>query len=186
MCGIVGIHGPRAEGADLSASLEALSLRGPDRQAFILTGKACLWHARLSIIDTSAASDQPMQDPSGRYSIVFNGEIYNYRTIREELEAEGLVFQSSGDTEVLLHLLIKEGVEGLKRLNGFFAFAFYDAQKDELLLVRDRLGIKPLYYSDSEGSISFGSEMKALSPLLGSSDIDPIGVDLFFQLNYIP
>ncbi|MDA0974211.1 MAG: asparagine synthase (glutamine-hydrolyzing) [Bacteroidetes bacterium] len=186
MCGIVGIHGPRAEGADLSASLEALSLRGPDRQAFILTGKACLGHARLSIIDTSAASDQPMQDPSGRYSIVFNGEIYNYRTIREELEAEGLVFQSSGDTEVLLHLLIKEGVEGLKRLNGFFAFAFYDAQKDELLLVRDRLGIKPLYYSDSEGSISFGSEMKALSPLLGSSDIDPIGVDLFFQLNYIP
>ncbi len=186
MCGIVGIYGPRAEGAELSASLEALSLRGPDRQAFIHTGQVCLGHARLSIIDTSAASDQPMQDLSGRYSIVFNGEIYNYRTIRDELKAQGREFQSSGDTEVLLQLLIKEGVEGLKRLNGFFAFAFYDAQEDELLLVRDRLGIKPLYYSDSEGSLFFGSERKALSPLFNQGEIDPTGVDFFFQLNYIP
>ena len=186
MCGIVGIHGPRAEGAELSASLEALSLRGPDRQAFIHNGQVCLGHARLSIIDTSSASDQPMQDPSGRYSIVFNGEIYNYRTIRDDLKEDGQEFQSSGDTEVLLKLLIKEGVKGLQRLNGFFAFAFYDAQEDELLLVRDRVGIKPLYYSISEGNIAFGSEMKALSPLLGQDKIDSIGVDLYFQLNYIP
>ena len=113
MCGIVGVIGPRAEEQELQVSLDSLSHRGPDRQAQVLTGKALLGHARLSIIDTSSGGDQPMQDPSGRYTLVFNGEIYNYRTIAAELQKAGLQFVGTSDTEVVLHLLIKEGVDAL-------------------------------------------------------------------------
>ena len=186
MCGIVGIHGLRAESADLSASLRALSLRGPDKQASLLSGKALLGQSRLSIIDTSSASDQPMQDPTGRYSLIFNGEIYNYRTLAVKLEDAGISLITLGDTEVLLHWLILHGKKGLQDLNGFFAFAFYDKEEDALLLARDRIGIKPLYYVDSEIELVFGSELKAILPLLTEKTIDPISVDFFFQLNYIP
>jgi len=186
MCGIVGIHGSEAEGADLSASLSALALRGPDRQAYVLSGLARLGQSRLSIIDTSAASDQPMQDPSGRYTLVFNGEIYNYRTLAARLAEQGVTLQSSGDTEVLLHWLILHGTAGLKDLNGFFALAFHDKEKEETIIVRDRLGIKPLYWATLQDSLLFASEMKAIAPLMPEKKIDPVSVDLFFQLNYIP
>jgi asparagine synthase (glutamine-hydrolysing) len=186
MCGIVGIHGSRAESADLSASLRALSLRGPDMQASLLSGKALLGHSRLSIIDTSSASDQPMQDPSGRYSLIFNGEIYNYRTLAAQLEEAGVSLRTHGDTEVLLHWLILYGIKGLQDLNGFFAFAFYDKEDDALLLARDRIGIKPLYYAVADHELIFGSELKAILPLLPEKTINPVSVDLFFQLNYIP
>ncbi len=186
MCGITGVIGPGAKDIDLKESLSALSLRGPDRQAEIITGTAHLGHARLSIIDTSSMGDQPMQDPSGRYTLVFNGEIYNYHTIAESLEQSGVSFRSKSDTEVLLHLLIQKGRDALKELNGFFAIAFHDAEEDSLLLARDRIGIKPLYYSYQEERLAFASEMKGLLPLIGRKNIDHDALHLFFRLNYLP
>ncbi len=186
MCGIVGVIGPRAAGQDLKESLDALSHRGPDRKAQIHTGKALLGHTRLSIIDTSSGGDQPMQDPSGRYTLVFNGEIYNYRTIAQQLESEGIIFTGQSDTEVVLHLLIQEGSEGLRKLNGFFALAFYDSQVDRCLIVRDRIGIKPLFYSDTEEGLTFCSEMSGLLPLLSQHIINPTALHFYLRLNYIP
>ncbi|NND94591.1 MAG: asparagine synthase (glutamine-hydrolyzing) [Flavobacteriales bacterium] len=186
MCGIVGIVGSKSEKVDLSKSLFELSKRGPDRQASLRSGRSLLGHTRLSIIDTTHLGDQPMQDPTGRYTLVFNGEIYNYRTIAESLSKKGLEFKSNSDTEVLLHLLIEKGISALDEVNGFFAFAFYDSLNDYLLLARDRIGIKPLYYCIQDDSISFSSELKGLSPLVSKMTIDTDSLHLYFRFNYLP
>lgn len=127
-----------------------------------------------------------MSDPSGRYTLVYNGEIYNYRALADDLRTAGVALKSSTDTEVVLYHLMAHGWQGLADFNGFFSLALYDSVRDELLLARDRFGIKPLYYAESRCALSFASEMKALSPLLASSTIDRRAAYFYFLLNYIP
>jgi asparagine synthase (glutamine-hydrolysing) len=164
MCGIVGYFSkPEAYlEVPLDQALAALSQRGPDRQVSrILSPHVGFGHARLSIIDTTDEGTQPMADETGRYTIVYNGEIFNYKELREKFLSDRK-FHSSSDTEVLLYLYIKLGKDCLQHLNGFFAFAIYDAQEQTIFIARDRMGIKPLHiYNDGE-KIIFASELKAI------------------------
>jgi asparagine synthase (glutamine-hydrolysing) len=146
----------------------ALAHRGPDAQDVWLDagGRCALGHARLSIIDLEGGL-QPMHSADGRYSIVFNGEIYNFQSLRSELQQRGHVFRTHSDTEVLLQAYSEWGLDALERLGGMFAFAIFDAVEDSLVLVRDRVGIKPLYYHWSNGKLAFASEIKALFKLPG-------------------
>ncbi|CAG5078149.1 asparagine synthase (glutamine-hydrolyzing) [Parvicella tangerina] len=189
MCGIVGQifydHELFVDQSGMEQALNKLSKRGPDFQNSLTIGQAHLGHARLSIIDTSEQSNQPFVDVSNRYGIVYNGEIFNFRELREVLICEGESFNTSGDTEVLLKLLIKYGADALPKLNGFFAFCFYDKIKNEAIVARDRYGIKPLVYAVNEGRVTFGSEIKALNPFIGRRTIDKQSMRYFFQFNYI-
>lgn len=190
MCGIVGSYhfDSSKRVASLAASLAALNKRGPDARIEVTFGNRCaLGHARLSIIDTSHAADQPMYDATGRFCIVFNGEIFNYLSLKETLANKGYEFKTQSDTEVILNLYIDRGLECVKELNGFFAFAIFDTLSESLFIARDRYGIKPLYYFMDENEFSFASELKALKPLLGNRlTIDHSSLHLYFQLNYIP
>lgn len=161
MCGINGIYGKVADTTNLVARMnKALTHRGPDAEGVFNGNGICLGHRRLSIIDLSQAANQPMSDPSGRYTLVFNGEIYNYKELRKSLN--GYAFVSESDTEVLLAGLIHTGTAFLSACNGMFSLAFWDAQKEELLLARDRLGIKPLYYARVGDKFIFSSEIRAI------------------------
>ncbi|MFT3931311.1 MAG: asparagine synthase (glutamine-hydrolyzing) [Spongiibacteraceae bacterium] len=163
MCGIAGFQGEFAPSL-LPLMSNALANRGPDHQAYWHDSEkaAGLVHARLSIIDLSERSNQPLWDSTGRYAIVFNGEIYNYRELRNELIAQGYDFQSNGDGEVILYAYIREGINSFKRLNGIYAFAIWDNFSEELLVVRDPFGVKPLYFAQTSAGFIFASEIKAL------------------------
>ncbi len=164
MCGIAGIYQKNPltlDGAILSAMSAQLAHRGPDDSGQFIDKSCGLAHRRLAIIDLSAAGHQPMTTPDGRYTIIFNGEIYNYRELRQKFLSH-LPFVSESDTEVLLKLLAQRGVKALPLLRGMFAFAFWDANKRELLLARDHFGKKPLFYSDLKSTFVFASEPKAL------------------------
>jgi asparagine synthase (glutamine-hydrolysing) len=164
MCGITGFWGvtERAALARLKAMTAAIAHRGPDGQNCWLDGGVGLGHARLAIIDLDGG-DQPMWDAEQRRVIAFNGEIYNYRELRTELAAAGFRFRTRSDTEVIAAAITAWGVEGgLRRLRGMFAFGLYDTSTETLLLARDRVGIKPLYYAPVRGGLLFGSEQKAL------------------------
>lgn len=164
MCGIFGlIATPWRAGAE--KALAALSSRGPDEQALIDVGEACLGHTRLSVIDL-AGGHQPMSSKDGRYTIVFNGEIYNFRALRDELEADGATFNTRSDTEVLLQGYIRWGDELVPKLDGMFAFAVWDKASRRLFAARDRLGIKPFFYSPSWG-FAFSSTLAAFLALEG-------------------
>lgn len=190
MCGITGIYAFNDVGwfhaINLSKSTEALRHRGPDAGQIWTANRCGLGHRRLSILDLSSAANQPMSDPSGRYTLVFNGEIYNFRQLRQALEKKGITFRTTGDTEVLLHLLIQEGATCLNKLHGFWAFAFYDQQENELLLARDRFGIKPLVWYMDEDKFLFASEVNAILAYGVPKDIDYTSLFLFFELNYVP
>ncbi|MFH6985097.1 asparagine synthase (glutamine-hydrolyzing) [Marinoscillum luteum] len=190
MCGITGIFAFNSVGrinlVHLEAATRRLEKRGPDVHNTWFDEVAGLGHRRLSIIDTSAAGNQPMKDVSGRYHIVFNGEIYNYKHLRTELQNEGCVFHSDSDTEVLLQAYIRWGQEVLPRLNGFFAFAIYDQEEESLFLARDRFGIKPLVYHVDGDRLLFASELKALMAYGLDKQINREALHLFFQLTYIP
>lgn len=165
MCGIVGIYQhdrdrPCAE-ERLLAMRDLLVHRGPDDQGIYLDGNLGLAHRRLSIIDLGSGH-QPMLTPDGGLCVVFNGEIYNYKVLRAELEARGCVFRTHSDTEVLLHLYREYGENGVARLNGIFAFAIWDKARRRLFLARDHMGIKPLYYHNGSRAFVFASEIKAL------------------------
>lgn len=171
MCGIAGIiaNGVPDMGSCLARMSNKLVHRGPDDEGVSLwpagngsPSGAGFAHRRLSIIDLSAAGHQPMSTPDGRFSIIFNGEIYNYRTLRKELETEGVQFKSHTDTEVLLQLYARRGTDCLRWLRGMFAFAVRDNETGELFVARDQLGIKPLYYYQTEGLFIFASEVRAL------------------------
>ncbi len=180
MCGITGIvnrTGEPVSSAILRRMTAELLHRGPDSEGYFTDGAVGLGHRRLSIIDLSAAGNQPMATPDGRYVLSYNGEIYNFRELRRELETLGYRFRSRTDSEVLLYALAAWGEKAILRLNGIFAFALFDRTAGELLLVRDRFGVKPLYYCELDGAFIFASEIKALlaHPLL-SAALDPAGL----------
>lgn len=190
MCGITGIYAfnmvGRVSMIHLAKATEALSSRGPDFQNTYNDNQVGLGHRRLSILDPTPDGHQPMADPSGRYRIVFNGEIFNFRELRKELELQGEIFTSQSDTEVLLRLFIREGKACLSRLNGFFAFAIYDLKEQSVFLAVDRYGIKPLYYLLDQDRLLFGSELKAIMQYGVDKRIDFTALYTYLQLNYIP
>ncbi len=165
MCGIAGIfyydHDQTADKAVLAAMARAMTHRGPDDEGLYIDGHVGLAHRRLSIIDL-AAGHQPMSNEDGTVWIVFNGEIYNYRELREELIAKGRTFRTNSDTEVIIRMYEDADEQSIQRLSGMFAFAIWDKRKQTLLLARDRLGIKPLYFVNGHGFLAFSSEIRAL------------------------
>ena len=190
MCGITGIislqDSSDAISDQLANATNALNKRGPDSFGIYNEGKIALGHRRLAIIDTNKEANQPMHDSSGRYIIVFNGEIYNYRVYRELLINKGVQFKTNSDTEVLLQLYINEGVKCLDKLNGFFAFAIFDKQEQSLFIARDRIGIKPLLFTLQDNFFAFGSELKSVMQYPIEKEIDKISLFTYLQLNYIP
>lgn len=182
MCGIAGYSGD-FDRSLLTAMNGSMAHRGPDDEGVWCSSeqRVGLAHRRLAIIDLSPLGHQPMWDVSGRAAIVFNGEIYNYRELRADLELRGYSFAGKSDTEVLLNLYLAEGEEMLARLNGIFAFAIWDAEKRQLFAARDGLGVKPFYYAFTERGFVFASEMKAL---LKETSI-PRRIDAQAVFNYI-
>lgn len=194
MCGINGImvYGPSGRPvseAELLAIRDSMFNRGPDGSGLWVSGnrKVGLAHRRLAIIDLSDKAAQPMTDPDRQFHIVFNGEIYNYRSLRESLLGEGVTFRTHSDTEVLLQLYRKKGPAMVSCLRGMFAFAIWDVERQELFLARDRYGIKPLYYHDDGNSVRFCSQVNAL--LSGGAvhrRIEPAGVAGFLLWGSVP
>jgi asparagine synthase (glutamine-hydrolysing) len=194
MCGINGIfayqtcaNGP--ERAELVATRDHMRRRGPDGAGewWSPERRLGLGHRRLSIIDISDRASQPMSSTCGRYTVVFNGEIYNYLELRRELEEKGVVFRTNSDTESLLHLYARDGADMVHRLRGMFAFAIWDARSRSLFLARDPYGIKPLYISDDGWTFRFASQVKAL--LAGgrvSRDPEPAGIAGFHLWGSVP
>lgn len=194
MCGLTGFFRPRdrapltsEEQTALRAMNAAITHRGPDEDGFYEGPGVGLAARRLSIIDV-ATSHQPQVGPSGQTFCVFNGEIYNFQSIREELIGLGHTLQTDGDTEVIPHGYEAWGIEGLlQRLNGMFAFAIYDARSHEVFLARDRLGIKPLYVGEFDGTFVFGSELKGVLPHpVVRREIDAGSLARYLVLEYVP
>jgi asparagine synthase (glutamine-hydrolysing) len=167
---------------------DSLAHRGPDGEGVWIDGtaRAALAHRRLAIIDLSLTGAQPMQDASGRYTISYNGEIYNYRELREGLEAKGVAFRGTSDTEVLLELFAHEGDHCIKKLNGIFAFAIWDAETGVLFLARDALGVKPLYFSEHPKYFLFASELKSLTPFIDQRTLDAAAIDRYLTFLWCP
>lgn len=190
MCGITGIFAFNPVGrmhlVHLEEATRQLKLRGPDVHQTWFDERVGLGHRRLSIIDTSTAGNQPMADPTGRFHIVFNGEIYNYKELRKDLEALGHSFLSDSDTEVLLHAYMEWSEAMLTRLNGFFALAIYDQVAQKLFLARDRYGIKPLLYFQDEDKFLFASELKSLLTFAVPRKLNKEALKIYFELTYTP
>jgi len=194
MCGIVGFWNIDTLVEDPMSLLECMTTsiihRGPDDSGHMYDAKSGigLGHRRLSILDLSPEGSQPMNSVTGRYSIVFNGEIYNFKTLRQALQNTGTRFRGNSDTEVMLACLEAWGIEeSLNQFNGMFAFALWDRQKHVLHLVRDRLGIKPLYYGWVGSLFVFGSDLRSIKALPSfTNEIDRGGVSLFLRHSYVP
>jgi len=182
MCGIAGFYG-RPNAAVLARALArrmigAISHRGPDAQGFFVGDEIALGHARLSILDL-ASGQQPMANADKSVWISFNGEIFNYIELREEMIASGRRFASNSDTEVILQLYDELGPDCVTKLNGDFAFALWDARRRRLMLARDRMGVRPLFYTRQSGALYFASEIKALLEVPGvSAELDPIALEI--------
>ena len=160
MCGICGYISK--EHINIEEMNNSISHRGPDNRGTFKNEEIGLGHTRLSILDLSETANQPMVSKDGRYTIVYNGEIYNFKELKEELEKIGTPFKRDSDTEVVLEGFGQWGVELFERLNGMFAFSIYDNQLNKIYIVRDRFGVKPLYYYSKDKNFIFGSEIKAL------------------------
>jgi asparagine synthase (glutamine-hydrolysing) len=194
MCGINGIFAYHyaanpIDRDELIRTRDHMAKRGPDGFGawYSEDGRLGLGHRRLAIIDLSEAGAQPMLSADGRFAVSFNGEIYNYRKLRSELEAKGWIFKSHSDTEVLLHLYALRGVEMVHDLRGMFAFAIWDREQRVLFMARDPYGIKPLYYADDGWTFRFASQVKAL--LAGgkiSRDPEPAGQAGFYLFGHVP
>ncbi|HEV8677598.1 MAG TPA: asparagine synthase (glutamine-hydrolyzing) [Candidatus Paceibacterota bacterium] len=183
MCGIAGYAGSGK--ADLPAMLGAIRHRGPDHQGIFERAGAHFAHARLSIIDPSAGASQPME--LGQTALMFNGEIYNFKALREEFEKLGAKFKTNSDTEVILWGYQLLGEEVFARLEGMFAIAIYDFAKERLLLARDRMGEKPLYWSSQGGLLLFASELKAmLASGAVKKEVDLESVNQYLLFDYVP
>lgn len=190
MCGIAGIlrHDGPVSDAEIEDVTGTLSHRGPDGAGYFRSGGLVLGHRRLSIIDL-AGGDQPIFNEDGSIAIVFNGEIYNYRELRVELLKRGHVLKTESDTEVIVHLYEEQGVDCVTQLNGMFAFALWDANRQRLMLARDRLGEKPLYYRVEPTQLTFASEMKAVlraGSQRTAPTLSPTALDDFLAYGYVP
>ena len=189
MCGIAGFINARveADGAVLQGMLARIAHRGPDGQGVFVQGRAALGHRRLAIIDLDGGP-QPMFNEDGRLAVVFNGEIYNYQALTEELTAAGHTFATKSDTEVLLHGWEEWGRDLLPRLRGMFAFALWDRESETLFCARDYFGIKPLYYYEAEdGTLLFASEIKAfLDHPAFEKQLNESQLELYLSFQYSP
>lgn len=184
MCGIAGVVSANpVEAALLDDMARRLAHRGPDGQGRHVAGNVGLLHTRLAIIDLEGGA-QPLYNEDRSLILVANGEIYNYRELRSELETLGHCFATHSDCETILHGYEAWGIAFLDRLQGMFAFALHDVQRGELILARDRLGIKPLYYCRNSRGLAFASEIKALQPWLGKPEVDPQGLAQLLQSNF--
>jgi asparagine synthase (glutamine-hydrolysing) len=191
VCGIAGIvHLDRARPADAAAlgrMADAMAHRGPDGSGVWTAGPVGLAHRRLAIIDLGGGQ-QPMVSPESGAVVTFNGEIYNYRELRQTLQADGVVFRDASDTEVLLRAFERWGESCVERLHGMFAFAIWSPRSGSLFAARDRLGIKPFYYRWTGGTLTFASELKAI--LAADADeparLDPYSFDRYLRLQYVP
>lgn len=190
MCGITGIYCFEDSSTNYKNQVEAannaMKNRGPDHQGVFQHNRIALGHVRLSIIDTSAGAHQPFTEENERYTIVFNGEVFNFQELKADLINKGYSFFTSSDTEVVLKSYIEYGSECMKRFNGFFAFAIYDKQTEELFIARDRMGIKPFLFYHDQNRLVFASEMKALLKYDIPREIDNTTLFQYFQLNYTP
>ncbi|MBL6446868.1 asparagine synthase (glutamine-hydrolyzing) [Fulvivirga sp. 29W222] len=184
MCGIAGLYGyGLVEQQHLKRITRTLSHRGPDAEGYFIDEQVALGHRRLAIIDLEPRANQPMTYEE--YTIVLNGEIYNYREVRQELKGLGYSFSSESDTEVLLKAFSKWGIDAVAKLVGMFSFAIYNSKTRELCLVRDRLGVKPLYYHYSNGRLIFGSEIKVISEHFDRSlEVDKSGLYSYLRFGY--
>lgn len=190
MCGITGMYAFNEIGRisliHLQQATQSIAHRGPDAQDSFIDYFVGLGHCRLSIIDLSAAANQPMSDESGRYVIVFNGEIYNYRDLRKHLAEMGYSFRTQSDTEVLLNAYRYWGQNCLQHLQGFFAFAIYDKEEQSLFIARDRFGIKPLYWYMDEDRFLFASELRSILHYGIEKKVNASALLAYLQLNYVP
>ena len=183
MCGIVGYY--RKDNVsepltELELATQALAKRGPDYSSLYHQKNVGLGHTRLSIIDTSSSANQPFIDNTGRYVLIFNGEIYNFILEKRKLEKEGIEFKTNSDTEVLLELYKKYKSSVTNYLNGFYAFAIHDKEENTIFIARDRMGIKPLFLYEDESKLIFASELKAILAFdVQKKDSYPIITSLF-------
>jgi asparagine synthase (glutamine-hydrolysing) len=186
MCGIAGIIGPNANRNLIEAMIKALAHRGPDGHGIYQDQDLFLGHARLSIIDL-VTGDQPMSNENQKIWVVYNGEIYNFKELKQDLVSKGHFFRSTSDTEVLLHGYEEYGLSFLQKLDGIFAFALWDADRKRLILARDYYGIKPLHYRFDGENLYFASEIKAIiqDPKV-PREIDFQSLHYFLNLRYIP
>ncbi len=191
MCGITGFvelagHAPAAAEARVATMARTLAHRGPDGEGTWADDLAAFGHRRLSIIDV-AAGRQPMGTPDGRVQVCFNGEIYNFMEVRRELQALGHAFRTQSDTEVILQAYLQWGEASVARLNGMFAYALWDARARRLLVARDRVGEKPLFYRQQGSGLAFASELKALRAGGFCGDaVDDEALDCYLSLGYVP
>ncbi|MFZ2803654.1 MAG: asparagine synthase (glutamine-hydrolyzing) [Patescibacteria group bacterium] len=186
MCGIAGANFNQ-EG--VRAACDLIAYRGPDAQGFTANDGVFLGHRRLSIIDTDARANQPFSTPDGSVTIIYNGEVYNYKELRHELE-DSFEFRTTSDTEVIVAAYLKYGDACVSRLQGMFAFAIHDRAKKRLLLARDPQGIKPLYYSFANGALAFASELKSVVEISKGhgtpSVVDGRSLRLYAAFGYVP
>ncbi len=186
MCGIVGFVG-EGNANDVSRMLQSIRYRGPDDEGIYCRNGVGLGHARLSIIDLSPLGHQPMWNAARTVGVVFNGEIYNFLELKKSLLAEGYTFVSNSDTEVIIALYERHGEKCFAYLAGMFAIALYDREKKKLLLARDRMGEKPLYFGVYNGTLIFGSEPKAvLAHPLVKKELNHKALNAYFALDYVP
>jgi len=190
MCGISGIVALREEGQkyldNIHNAVAVMHMRGPDNTGVYISNNVAFGHNRLSVIDVTEAASQPFTESSGRYTIILNGEFYNYRTYRDQLISQGIQLKSSSDTEVLLHLYMLEGPAFLEKINGFFALAIYDNIENTVFIARDRFGVKPLLVYRDQDKLCFASEMKALFAMDIPKALDTESLYAYLQMNYIP
>ena len=171
ICGIVNFDRQAVDGPMIQQMMRMMAHRGPDDQGLVLRDGVGLGAVRLSILDLSANGHQPMVSADGRWVIVYNGEVYNFVELRKELQAKGYTFKSNSDTEVVLNSFIEWGMESLPRFVGMFAFAIYDNVSCTITIVRDRFGVKPLYFESRGSALIFASEIAPVLSLRRQGDV---------------
>jgi len=188
MCGIVGCYSKVVSREEFSSALNVIAHRGPDDEGiFAIKDNFLFGHRRLAIIDLSPKGHQPMHSNDGNYTIIYNGEVYNFREEREILIAKGYAFNSHTDTEVILNQYIEYGIDFLMRLRGMFGLAIYDKNQNKVIVARDRMGIKPIYYYHDHNTFAFASELKSLKEFKSvSTEKNPQAISAFLQMGSLP